>query len=76
MEKGQLTMAMTPAERKRRQRERLKSLDVKLYQMELAGKERQTISEMAETRGFEDQTEYLLSLVYKDRDMSQKEQSE
>ena len=57
-------MAMTPAERKRRQRERMKSLDVRLVQMELAAKERETIS---------DQTEYLLSLVYKDRDMSQKE---
>lgn len=66
-------MAMTPAERKRRQRERMKSLDVRLVQMELAAKERETISEMAELRGFEDQTEYLLSLVYKDRDMSQKE---
>ncbi len=66
-------MAMTPAERKRRQRERLKSLDVKLCQMELAANERKTIAEMAELRGFEDQTEYVLSLVYKDRDMSQKE---
>ncbi|MFT7338156.1 MAG: hypothetical protein ACI92B_001485 [Marinobacter maritimus] len=68
-------MAMTDAERKRRQRERLKSLNVKLCQMELAANERKTIAEMAELRGFEDQTEYLLSLVYKDRDMSQKEQS-
>lgn len=66
-------MAMTPAERKRRQRERLKSLNVQAYQMELAARERQTIAEMAELRGFEDQTEYLLALVYKDRDMSQKE---
>lgn len=69
-------MAMTPAERKRRQRERLKSLDVRLIQMELAASERQAIAEMAELRGFEDQTEYLLSLVYKDCDMSQKEKAE
>lgn len=69
-------MAMTPAERKRRQRERMKSLDVKLTQMELTASERQTIAEMAELRGFEDQTEYLLSLVYKDRDMSQKGKAE
>lgn len=66
-------MAMTPAERKRRQREKLrdKALDIKPFQMELAASERQTIAEMAELRGFEDQTEYLLSMVYKDRDMSQ-----
>lgn len=65
-------MAMTTAERKRRQREHLKRLGVKPFQMELAAGERQTIAEMAELKGFEDQTEYLISLVYKDRDMSRK----
>jgi len=69
-------MAMTPAERKRRQRDHLKSLGVKPFQMELAASERQAIQEAAQARSFEDQTEYLLSLVYKDRDMSQKEISE
>lgn len=63
---------MTAAERKRKQREREQLLGVKKMQMELAGSERQAIVEMAELRGFEDQTEYLLSLVYKDRDVSRK----
>lgn len=66
-------MAMTNAERKRKSREQMKRLGRTLFQMELAASERQAITEMAELRGFEDQTEYLLSLVYKDRDMSQKE---
>ncbi|SOB76135.1 hypothetical protein SAMN04488490_1811 [Marinobacter sp. LV10R510-11A] len=66
-------MAMTDAERKRRQRERLKALDVRPFQMELAANERKAIEEAAQGRGFEDQTEYLLALVYKDRDMSRKE---
>lgn len=66
-------MAMTDAERKRKSREQMKRLGMKLIQMELAASELQTVAEMAELRGFEDQTEYLLSLVYKDRDMSQKE---
>lgn len=65
-------MAMTPAERKRRQRENEKALGIKPFRMELAASERQAIAEMAELRGFEDQTEYLLSLVYKDRDVSRK----
>ncbi|MGO1500801.1 MAG: hypothetical protein ACTHWH_05910 [Marinobacter sp.] len=64
-------MAMTNAERKRRSRERLKHLDVKPFQMELAASERAAIEAGAQARGFEDQTEYLLSLVYQDRDMSQ-----
>lgn len=61
---------MTAAERKRKQREHNKRLGVKDFRMELATGERQAIAEMAELRGFEDQTEYLLSLVYKDRDVS------
>lgn len=65
-------MAMTDAERKRRQRERERALDVKAFRMDLAAGERQTIAEMAELKGYEDQTEYLISLVYKDRDMSRK----
>ncbi|EDM46247.1 hypothetical protein [Marinobacter algicola] len=66
-------MAMTPAERKRRQREREKALDIKAYTMDLAATERAAIAEAAKLRGFEDQTEYILALVYKDRDMSRKE---
>lgn len=65
-------MAMTPAERKRRQREREKALDIKPYTMELAATERAAIAEAAKLRDFEDQTEYILALVYKDRDMSRK----
>ena len=66
-------MAMTPTERKRRQRERHKFLGIKPFTMELAATERQAIEEAAGLRGFDDQTEYLLVLVYKDRDMSRKE---
>lgn len=65
-------MAMTDAERKRKSREQMKRLGMKLIQMELAASERLAIADMAELRGFEDQTEYLLALVYKDRDMSRK----
>ncbi|WP_417315635.1 hypothetical protein [Cycloclasticus pugetii] len=68
-------MAMTAAERKRKQREHNKRLGVKDFRMELAAGERQAIAEMAELRGYEDQTEYLLSLVYKDRDVSRKEEA-
>lgn len=68
-------MAMTVAERKRKQREHNKRLGVKDFRMELTAGERQTIAEMAELRGFEDQTEYLFSLVLKDRDVSRKEVS-
>jgi hypothetical protein len=66
-------MAMTPAERKRRQREREKHLDIKPFTMQLAANERAAIEEAARLREFEDQTEYILALVYKDRDMSRKE---
>lgn len=66
-------MAMTPTERKRRQRERHKFLDMRPFTMELAANERAAIEEAARLREFEDQTEYILALVYKDRDMSRKE---
>lgn len=66
-------MAMSAAERKRRQREREKALDIKAYTMDLAATERAAIAEAAKLREFEDQTEYILALVYKDRDMSRKE---
>ncbi|AOY88607.1 hypothetical protein BKP64_10755 [Marinobacter salinus] len=66
-------MAMTPTERKRRQRERNKFLDMKNFTMELAANEREAIEEAANLREFDDQTEYILALVYKDRDMSRKE---
>lgn len=59
-------MAMTAAERKRRQREQKKALDVQTFQMEITGTERWCIQKGAGRRGYEDQTEYLLSLVYAD----------
>ncbi|OEY66832.1 hypothetical protein [Marinobacter sp. X15-166B] len=59
-------MAMTPAERKRRQRERDKRLGMATFQMELAESERHSIRKGASRMGFVDQTEYLLSLVYAD----------
>ena len=73
-------MPMTPAERKRRQRERRrereKELGMKPFRMELAASERAAIEAGARAGGYEDQTEYLLSLVYANRDTSQKEQTE
>lgn len=59
-------MAMTPKERKRRQREREKQMGVKPLMMELTEVERHSVRKGASRRGFEDQTEYLLSLVYED----------
>jgi len=66
-------MAMTPAERKRRQREREQELGMKPFRMELAASERAAIEAGAQAGGYEDQTEYVLALVYADRDTSQKE---
>ena len=66
-------MALTATERKRRQRERERALDIKPFTMELAATERAAIAEAARLREFEDQTEYVLALVYKDRDVSRKE---
>ncbi len=67
------TPPMTAAQRKRKQRERERKLDMKPFTMELAKGERAIIEEMANARGFEDQTEYVFSLVLKDwRDMSHK----
>ncbi|GGE75654.1 hypothetical protein GCM10011533_30000 [Streptosporangium jomthongense] len=73
-------MALTDAERKRNERVRKKHRDQILgmanLTMRLSAIERSVIAEQAKEKGFTDQTEYLLSLVYKDRDMSQKEKSE
>ena len=68
-------MAMTATERKRRQRERQKAngLATRPYTMDLTPVERAAINEAADARGYEDRTEYLLKLVYQDRDMSRKE---
>ena len=64
-------MAMTDKERKRRERERKreknKRLDVQEYRMELTGAERHSIAQAANRMGYDDQTEYLLDLVYADR---------
>lgn len=43
-------MAMTPTERKQRQRQRLKALDMKIYTMELSATERAAIAEGARLR--------------------------
>lgn len=56
-------MAMTSAERKRRQREKSKS---KAFQMEITETERHSIARSADRMGYDDQTEYLLDLVYAD----------
>lgn len=59
-------MALTPAERKRRQREREKAMDIQGFRMELTSAERHSIAKAANRQGYEDQTEYLLALVYED----------
>lgn len=56
-------MAMTATERKRRQRQRSKA---KLFQMEITEAERHSIAQAANRMGYDDQTEYLLDLVYAD----------
>jgi len=56
-------MAMSTAERKRRQRQRSKA---KLFQMEITETERHSIAQAANRMGYDDQTEYLLDLVYAD----------
>jgi hypothetical protein len=67
-------MAKTPeekraadAERKRKQRKREELLDMKPFVIDLAVGERRMIEENAQASGFEDQTEYLFSLVLADR---------
>lgn len=63
-------MAKTVAERKRKQRVREKAMGMKPFHMDLTAVERQAVADGAASKGFEDQTEYLLSLVYADRDKS------
>jgi len=59
---------LTAAERKQRQRQREKRLNMKPFQMDLAAGERRAIAATAHARGFECQTEYLLSLMWADRE--------
>lgn len=59
-------MALSDAERKRRQREHDQRLGMKRMELNLATSERRAIADMAKVRGFDDQTEYLLSLVFQD----------
>ena len=71
-------MPMTPAERqqakRQRDRERNKALGVKSITLEMATSEREAIADGAAREGYEDQTEYLLALVYADRDRSPTQQ--
>jgi len=59
-------MALSAAERKRRQWEKNKQLDVQEYRMELTDAERHSIAQGANRMGYDDHTEYLLDLVYAD----------
>ena len=69
-------MALTPAERKRQSRARRAEIDRKLgmktLRMKMVASERAAIEAGAQAAGYEDQTEYVLDLVYADRDTSQK----
>lgn len=69
-------MPMTAAERKQKQRANEARLGIKPYAMDLTLVEREIVSQAALAAGYEDQTEYLLALVYADRDKSRKEQSQ
>ena len=64
-------MAMSDKERKQRQRDRQRQLGVEEMRLELTTVERQLIRISAFAAGYDDQTEYLLDLVRKDRDTSQ-----
>lgn len=66
-------MAMTVAERKRRERERNEALGMSEFRMSITSVEREAIAEAAELRGYSDQTEYIVRLVLADRDTSRKE---
>lgn len=61
---------MTPAERKRRQREKDKQLGVADMRLSMTQKERELLELMAERQGFDDRCEYLMSLVISDCDTS------
>lgn len=63
-------MAKTDKERKQKQRERERAMGMKPFPMNLTTVERQVLADCAASRGFKDQTEYVLSLVYADRDKS------
>lgn len=63
--------AMSPAERKRRQREREKKLGVADLRLSTTEKERELVHLMAERQGYEDTCEYVMSLVMADCDTSQ-----
>lgn len=64
-------MALSDKERKRRQREKERGRGVKPFRMELTHVERSLIRLSARLAGYDDQAEYLLDLVRKDRDTSQ-----
>jgi len=59
-------MAMSNKERARRKRERDRAMGMRVYQMYLTENESGNIEKGAQRRGFEDQAEYLLSLVAAD----------
>lgn len=69
-------MAMSDKERKQRQRNRERELGVAEVRLYLTTVERQLIRLAARAAGYDDQTEYLLDLVRKDRDTSQQIKSD
>lgn len=69
-------MAMSDKERKQRQRNRERELGVCEMRLYPTTVERQMIRLAAMAAGYEDQTEYLLDLVRKDRDTSQQIKSD
>lgn len=66
-------MPMTPAERKRRQRDKEREMGMAVMSLSLTIVERTLINLAAMAAGYEDQTEYLLDLVRKDRGASQQQ---
>ncbi len=66
-------MALSSKDRKRRQRVKDRESGVVAFNMSLTAVERALIRTSAYVSGYEDQTEYLLDLVRKDRDTSQQQ---
>lgn len=63
-------MAKTAAERKRDQRKRRDHLGIKPMTLDVSIGEREEISAGAERNGYTDKTEFVLALVYENRDKS------
>jgi len=65
-------MPVSVKDRKRKQRDKYREMGMAVMSLSLSAVERSMIQGGATADGYEDQTEYLLDLVRKNRDESQK----